>query len=197
MKVLRLFALSGCAVFFLSSCDFSVGKKKQLEYNHTTLTDTDGYRFFQSVGGIAAYEVDFAKYVSGASSDAAAQDLASKSQSVYAALLPLLDSLATKFQVDFPIKSAAVFNEEDFEQTTVQEKEVVENDSTIVETIETKTSSFKDSDYAAHVRNNAAEVLDQFERLSRNTHSELREFSKIDLRNQVEDLYQAAGGNTQ
>lgn len=193
MKFLKLFALSGCAVFFLSSCDFSVGKKKQLEYNHTTLTDTDGYRFFQTVGSIAAYEVDYADYAGNNATNANAKDLASKSKEVYAELLPLLDSLATKFQVDFPIKGGEVFDQAQFENLNVQEVEA-EADSTDTEIVEEVTSLFEDEDYAAHVKANAEEVLEQFDRLSRNTNNELRDFSNTELKNKIEDLYQTAGG---
>lgn len=194
MKFLKLFALSGCAVFFLSSCDFSVGKKKQLKYNHTTLTDTDGYRFFQTVGGIAAYEVDYADYAGNNATSANAKDLASKSKEVYSELLPLLDSLATKFQVDFPIRGAEVFDQAQFEDVNVQEAET-EADSTDTETIvEEVTSLFEDKSYAAHVKASAEEVLEQFDRLSRNTNNELRDFSNTELRNKIENLYQTAGG---
>lgn len=190
MKLLKLLAFTGCASLIFTSCDPSVGAKRQLMYNHTTLTDSEGYNFFQKVGGIAAYEAEYADFVSNNTTDAKAKDLAEKSKSLYIELLPILDSLATQFQVDFPIKGAERFDGTVFELNSTLESEV---DSLTQLSTTNNTANFDSDKYVQHVQDKSKEVYDQFQRLSRNTSKVLKTFAAENIE-KVEALYTASGG---
>lgn len=191
MKLLKILAITGCASLVLTSCDPSIGAKRHLMYNHTTLTDSDGYAFFQKVGSIAEYEVDYASYVSKVSLDSKAKELAELSKELYSELLPTLDETATNFQIDFPIKGALKFDSSQFSNTLTS----VTNDSDSLgeKVLEANNNTYSDQNYIEHVKDSAAETLKQFNRLSRNTSQELKDYANTYLE-KVAGLYVAAGG---
>lgn len=191
MKLLKILAITGCASLALTSCDPSIGAKRQLKYNHTTLTDSDGYAFFQKVGSIAEYEVDYADYVTQVSLDTKAKELAGLSKELYSEILPTMDETATNFQVDFPIKGALKFDSSVFQSNVASVTN--ESDSLNVRVLETNSNVYSDQDYIKHVKENAAEALKQFNRLSGSTSQELKDYANAYLE-KVTQLYVAAGG---
>lgn len=186
MKLVKLLALAGCATFVLASCDLSVGAKKQLKYNHTTLVDSDAYAFFQTVGGKAVYEKDYAEFIASTGASAKAKDLATKSKDFYSSLIPIIDELATEFQVNFPIRGAA-----QFESPLTESANEQDSSSSIIGA--QVPFVFDEEAYVQHVQKETAIVYEQLKRVSRNTNEKIRDFatSKID---EAKELYTLAGG---
>ena len=173
MKLNTLFVASVCAAALFASCNPKTAEQNQLKYTHTSLADGDAFHFFQVVGGKMVYEADYAASVANSSSSDKDKQLAAKVKEVYTAILPVLDSLATANQVDFPIKGAAKFVE-------------VAADST-------HQAAAHTVDYAQHVQHETAVVKDLFERLSHNTNVGLRAFAKENLA-KIEEIYTLSGG---
>jgi len=176
MKLNTLFVASVCAAALFASCNPQTAKENQLKYTHTSLADGDAFHFFQVVGGKLVFEADYAASVEKSASSDKDKQLAAKVKEVYGAILPVLDSLATANQVDFPIKGAAKFTE-------------VAADSTHAATAHT-------ADYAQHVQHETAVVKDLFERLSHNTNVGLRTFAAENLE-KIAEIYTLAGGKAE
>ncbi len=194
MKLNTLLVAAVLASTSLSSCVFKTASENQLKYTHTTLVDGDGYAFFRQVGAIAPYEISYAKHVANVGS-AQAKDAAAKASQFFSEILPQMDSLATKYHVDFPILGAAEYEAPGHEHATVPTPEVA-NDST--DTLEAPivlkhAETYSDEAYLHHIQHQVATVKEQFRRLSRNTNEELRDFaqSKTDA---IAQLFTAVGG---
>lgn len=184
-----LIAAAFAGTFLTMSCN-RTAQEKQLKYTHTTLVDGDAYQIFQIVGAKMPYEVDYATYAEGVASSAQARELAGKVKEVFTDILPNLDELATKNQVDFPIRGAKEF-EAPIENQSVVEADSIQTDAAVAPAVVAET--YSNEGYVLHVRNELAEIKKQFKRLSRNTNRELRDYAASQL-DRLDELYKLAGG---
>jgi len=197
MKLNTLFVAAVLASTTLSSCVFDTASENQLKYTHTTLVDGDAYAFFRSVGAIAPYEVDYAKHV-GTVGNAQAKDAASKVSQFFTEMLPQLDSLATKFHVDFPIlgqEKYATEADHAAHSVTTATDSTADSTATAAPVMHTAPShaAYTDEAYLHHVQHQVGLVKEQLRRLSRNTNKELRDFAQSKTE-AVAQLFTAVGG---
>ncbi len=194
MKLNTLFVAAVLASTSLSSCVFETAGENQLKYTHTTLVDGDAYAFFRQVGAIAPYEASYAKHVETVGS-AQAKEVAGKVSKVFADLLPQMDSLATKFHVDFPILGV---------QEYAASTELAGNEPPVVDTANADSTTaavavaqhaevYSDEAYLHHIQHQVAVVKEHFRRLSHNTNKELRDFA-VAKSESIAELYKATGG---
>ena len=192
MKLNTLLAIAVLASTSLSSCVFNTAKERQLKYTHTTLLDGDAYAFFRQVGSIAPYELSYAEHVSKVG-NAQAKDAAAKITSFFNEILPEMEVLATKNQMDFPILGTQLY--EAAPQTEI-EAPSLESDSLDTAPVTAPTEeapAYSDEEYLAHVPEQIGIVKEQFRRLSRNTNREVRDFA-VSKNDAVAELYVAVGG---
>lgn len=190
MKLNTLLIAAACAgTFMMTSCN-PTAQENQLKYTHTTLVDGDAYQIFQIVGEKIPYEADYATYAEGVASSAQAKELAGKVKEVFTDIIPNLDTLATRFQVGFPIRGAKEFSA----STELQAVAVTETDSTATDVAPAPLAKvYSDESYVHHVQHEVAEIKKQFKRLSRNTNKDLRDYAASQLE-RLDELYKLAGG---
>lgn len=186
MRFNTLFVASVCASALLASCNPKTAEKNQLKFTHTSIADGDAFQFFTVVGGKLVYESDYATYVATAATSPKAKQLAEKVKEVYGSLIPKLDSLATENHVDFPIKGA-----ETFKVPAVDSVAAV--DSAAVVDADHSSPAYTDEAYVQHVLHEVTIIKDQFERLSRNTKSELKRFG-AENEEKLNEIFTLAGG---
>lgn len=182
MRFNTLFVASICASALLASCNPKTAEKNQLKFTHTSVVDGDAFNFFKVAGGKVVYEVDYAAYAENVATSPKAKQLAEKVKEVYSGLIPIIDSLATENQVDFPIKGAEVFKA----PTTLS------TDSTDVTTTK---EAYSDELYVGHVLHEVTIIKDQFERLSRNTNPSLKAFG-AESAEKLNEVFTLAGGKS-
>ncbi|WP_156306993.1 hypothetical protein [Sphingobacterium endophyticum] len=198
MKLNTLLVAAVLASTSLSSCVFKTADENQLKYTHTTLVDGDGYAFFRQVGSIAPYEVSYAQHVATVG-NAQAKDAAAKASKFFSDILPQMDSLATKYHVDFPILGTEKFTGPGEENIAVEPNAapVVVQDSTIADTaaplVLQHAKVYSDAEYLSHIQHQVALVKEQFKRLSRNTNKDLRDFAQGQTET-IAQLFTAVGG---
>lgn len=198
MKLNTLLVAGVLASATLSSCVFKTAEENQLKYTHTTLVDGDAYAFFRQVGSIAPYEVSYAEHVSQVG-NAQAKDAAAKVSKFFGDVLPQLDSLATKYHVDFPILGTEKYTGSGSENIAVEPNAapVVVEDSTIADSVAPvvlqHAAVYSDQAYLTHIQHQVALVKEQFRRLSRNTNKDLRDFAQAQTET-VAELFTAVGG---
>ena len=198
MKLNTLLVAAVLASTSLSSCVFKTADENQLKYTHTTLVDGDAYAFFRQVGSIAPYEVSYAQHVSTVG-NAQAKDAAAKASKFFSDILPQMDSLATKYHVDFPILGTEKFTGPGEENIAVEPNAapVVVQDSTIADTaaplVLQHAKVYSDAEYLSHIQHQVALVKEQFKRLSRNTNKDLRDFAQGQTET-IAQLFTAVGG---
>ncbi|MFD2743940.1 MULTISPECIES: hypothetical protein [Sphingobacterium] len=173
-------------VLFTTSCQPSM-KERQLKYTHTTQVDGDAYRALQTVGKKIPYETDYASYVENNSSVGENRTLAAKVRTTLGGMIADIDTLATRYKVNFPIRGAKQFEAEQQNHSAV-----LASDSTVTSPAETH-SDVSDAHYAHHVQHEVAAIKEQFSRLSRNTNKELRDYAASKLES-LNALYKEAGG---
>jgi len=196
MKLNTLFVAAVLASTSLSSCVFKTADENQLKYTHTTLVDGDAYAFFRQVGTIAPYEASYSKHVETVGS-AQAKEVAGKVAKVFGEMMPQLDSLATKFHVDFPILGAEQYTAPSEATTTVAvEEDTATPDSVAAAApveIARHAEVYSDEAYLHHIQHQIAVVKEHFRRMSRNTNKELRDYA-VAKSETIAELYKAAGG---
>ncbi|WP_353184185.1 DUF4142 domain-containing protein [Parapedobacter lycopersici] len=179
MKLDKISLIAACAVFTLGSCVRHSGEPmgRATLFNNKTGVDTEGFSFFKSVHEAAAYEVDLANRIGASATSPEVKKLASQVVETYQSILPELVEIATVEYVILPDPGALV--------------ESVPADSTAdsLSTVGTVT----EQDYIAHVQHQQAMILEQFNRASRNTNKQLRNFAAAKLP-AVQELYALAGG---
>ncbi|WP_133228677.1 hypothetical protein [Sphingobacterium corticibacter] len=186
MKINTILAVGACAgILFTTSCQPSM-KEQQLKYTHTTQVDGDAYLALQTIGAKVPYETDYATYVENNSSVGENRALAAKVRATLSEMIVDLDTLATRYNVDFPIRGGKQFHAEN------ESHSVAVADSTVAHT-SAAHSDASDEHYAHHVQHEVALIKDHFTRLSRNTNKDLRDYaaSKLDA---LSTLYKDAGG---
>jgi len=199
MKLNTLLVAAALASTSLSSCVFKTAEENQLKYTHTTLVDGDAYAFFRQVGSIAPYEVSYADHVATVG-NAQAKDASAKVAAYFNEILPKMDSLATKYHVDFPIRGTEVFaakNEENVSVEPAQAPTVVQDSAVAVDHAEPivmqHAAVYSDEAYMHHIQHQVALVKEQMRRLSRNTNKDLRDFAQSQTE-AVAQLFTAVGG---
>ncbi|MCL7986389.1 hypothetical protein M8998_00390 [Sphingobacterium sp. lm-10] len=174
-------------ILFTTSCQPSM-KERQLKYTHTTQVDGDAYQALQIVGEKVPYETDYATYVENNSAVGENRALAAKVRATLDNMIADLDTLATRYNVDFPIRGAKQFQAENENRTVV-----MASDSTTLASAPATHSELSDEHYAHHVQHEVAEIKEQFSRLSRNTNKDLRDYAASKLE-ALSTLYKEAGG---
>jgi len=198
MKLNTLLVAAALASTSLSSCVFNTAEEHQLKYTHTTLVDGDAYAFFRQVGSIAPYEVSYAEHVATVG-NAQAKDAAAKAAKFFSDILPQMDTLATKYHVDFPILGTEKFTGAGHENIAVEPNAapVVVNDSTIADSaapvLLQHAEVYSDQEYLSHIQHQVALIKEQFSRLSRNTNKDLRDFAQAQTET-IAQLFTAVGG---
>lgn len=179
MKFNALFVAAICAGTLLNSCVHKTAQENQLKYTHTSLADGDAFSVIHKVGETAMTGAKHAEHAEGSS-----KEVADKVKSFYAQLLPALDSLATAFHVDFPIKGVP---SDDAVAATADSTA----DSVSVATHEHDGGHH--ADYAHEAQHEIALIKEQLTRLTRNTNKEMRAFAEKQL-SIASELYTAIGG---
>lgn len=193
MKLNTLFVAAVLASTTLSSCVFDTAAERQLKYTHTTLVDGDAYAFFRQIGAMAPYEVDYAKHV-GTVGNAQAKDAASKVSKFFSEILPTMDTLATKYHVDFPILGQEVYGSSDAPAAV----DTAHNDSTAAApaahaAVAAHGAGYSDEAYLHHIQHQVAVAKEHFRRLSTNTNKDLRDFAQSKTES-IAELFTAIGG---
>lgn len=143
-------------------------------YNSETTVDSEGYTFFKQVHEKAQFETQLAKYVSTTAASAEAKSLAGKVVETYAPMMADLSDFAATFSVLLVDQGGRGFAvPQQFQADTL--------------------GSFDNAGYIAHVQHEQGAILEQFNRLSRNTIADLQHYAheKIPA---VKTLFAAAGG---
>ncbi|MBE8715408.1 hypothetical protein [Sphingobacterium hungaricum] len=192
MKINSIVASVLCASAFFVSCSNKKAEENQVKYTHTTRVDGDAYHFFQVVGTKTPYEVQYAAYANSANSSAKVKEISAEIEKVYGDLLPQLDSLATKFFVDFPIRGAESFAAHT-ETAATPVSTALDSTSSVAAQPAVNAHAYSDDAYLKHTQHEQAIILDQFTRLSRNTNKVLRDFA-ADKLHTLEELYKKSGG---
>lgn len=160
-----------------SSCGNADQVGKQQLYNNATLVDSEGYTFFKTTYGKAAYELAHAQYVLGQGVSADAKAIADQVVATYTALLPELEQLAADKQVVVPDPGALIF---------IAPEATAPEDSVGVR--------FDAASYVLQVQKAHKELIDQFKRVSRNTDKDLRQFGSEKMA-AIKEIYTLAGGH--
>lgn len=200
MKRTRLFLIGAMAITVtFASCGYDNGKvgKEQL-YNNATFVDTEGFTFLKTAHEKAAYELAHAQYALNQGVSGEAQALAEKIVATYTDLLPELDELGAEKQVIANDPGAFVFNAEAHYDLGTEASTLPAEEEDTAETPEeaptvTAAAGFDQQAYLAHVQKEQAEILNQFERASRNTDKDLRKFA-VDRLDIIKEIYTLAGG---
>lgn len=194
MKLNTLFVTAILASTTLSSCVFKTANENQLKYTHTTLVDGDAYAILRQVGSIAPYELDYAKHVATVG-NAQAKDAANKVSAFFSELIPQMDTLAAKLQVDFPILGQEKYVVSDAVTAPIAADSIA--DSTDAHAHHAPAvaqgAGYSDEAYLHHVQHQVAIVKEQLGRLSRNTNVDLRNFAQSKTES-VGALFTALGG---
>lgn len=198
MKFNTLFVAAVCAGTLLNSCAQKTAEERQLKYTHTSLVDGDAYAFFQIVGEHVAIGLVHADQIQNGGG-AKAKELGAKLKDFYEQLDPELDSIATAFHVDYPIKGVAATHSSDegvaahTAAAAQSTSDTTVHSATVTVEQEAQHAHEPVSDYVTHTQHELATLKTQFERLTRNTNKDLQKFAKKHLA-AISDLYAQAGG---
>jgi len=181
MKINKFVASIVCVSAFFASCSNKTAEQNQIKYTHTSRVDGDAFHFFQVVASKVPYEVGYASHVNTVGASSKAKAVATEIEKVYGDLFPQLESIATEFYVEIPLRGAAKF--------VTDEGTVDAQDSTEVAPVVV----FNEESYLKHTVEEQALVIEQFKRLSRNTNKKLRDFA-VEKLPALEELYVSSGG---
>lgn len=168
--------LVAASVLVLGSCAKHSGEtvRRGTLFNNESHADSEGFEFFKSVHEKAQFEVALAKYIQSSPASAEAKGLADKIATTYGSLATELEDLSGSFAVILPAPGEVDF--------------VVPGDFQA-----DSLGTFDNAGYIAHVQHEQGAILNQFNRLSRNTNSELKKFAEEKIP-AVKELFAAAGG---
>ena len=179
MKFNTLLVAAICAGSLMTSCVHETAKKNQLKYTHTSVVDGDAFAYFHIIGETLQNGIKHAESAEN-SGEANSVEIASKVKAYYTQLMPVLDSLATANQVDFPIKGVPY--EEEVADTTAQDS-----------TAHIAHVSHAHSDYVHQAQHEVATIKDRLTRLTHNTDKGIQDFAKKQLEI-ITELYSQIGG---
>ena len=161
----------------VSSCvqhDGEPMSRTRLFWNATGV-DSEGFTFFKTVYEKAAFEVELAKYVQSSPASAEAKKVAAGIVQTYEPQLAELEELGTSFHVILPDPSVPAF--------AVPHHFAVDS-----------TGVFDSKGYIAHAQQEQAEILEQYNRIDRNTVKTLRAFAAEKLP-AVKEAFALTGGH--
>lgn len=183
MKLDKISLIAAGAVLMLSSCVQHPGEP--LLYNNQTKVDTEGFRFFKIVHEAVVYEVGLANHISATATSPDVKKLANQVIETYQPVIPELVELATTEYVILPDPGAVVWraNGMDAPDDSLQTADMANERADVI----------NEQNYVAHVQQKQALIVEQFNRLSRNTNRQLRDYAAEKLPT-VQELYALAGG---
>jgi len=184
MKINTFFAATICAGTLFTSCVHQTAQERQLKYTHTSLADGDAFAIIQRVGETVLTGAARAEQIA-SSGDAQSKEVAAQVKAFYTQFTPSLDSIATAFHIDFPIRGIPALAEAD---TSALEST---SDTTLV--VEEDVQVHAKEDYVHMTQHDVAFVKEQLTRLSRNTNKDLQNFAHEHLP-AVSALYTQIGG---
>lgn len=144
-------------------------------YSNATDVDSEGFSFFKSVYKRAKAEVELAKYVQSSSASAEAKKLAAGIVETYEPVLSELEDLGTSFHVVVPDPSVPAF--------AVPHHFAADS-----------LGGFDSKGYIAHAQHEQGAILEQFNRIDRNTSAKLKAYAKEKLP-AVKEVFALAGGH--
>ncbi len=176
MRRSKLAAIAAIGVVvLLGSCSSGnqEANKSQL-FNSAAGVDSEGFDFFKTVHGKAVFELELAKQAASVSTSAEVKALSGKITETYSSIIPELESMAADVHVILPDPGAPVFE--------MPAKLVPDS-----------LAGFDDHAYLEHFAHEQKVILDQFNRVDRNTYKPLNHYAKEKLP-AIKALYAAAGG---
>ncbi|MGV3761948.1 hypothetical protein [Parapedobacter sp.] len=169
--------LVAASLLVLGSCARHPGEtvRRGTLYNNESNVDSEGYTFFKRVHEKALFEMAFAKYIQSIPASAEAKELAAKVAETYEPMIAELAGLASEYSVVLT--------------------ERTEPDFVVPHHFETDSLGTFDNaaGYVAHVQHEQGAILEQFERLTRNTNKKLQEYA-LEKVPTVKAVFAAAGG---
>lgn len=165
------------SVLVLGSCAKHSGEtvRRGTLFNDETYVDSEGFEFFKSVHRKARFETALAKHVQSISTASSeARELAGKIAGTYEPVAAELEELAGDFSVILPDPGEAGF---------------VAPGNFATDSVGT----FDNAGYLAHAQHEQKVILEQFNRLSRNTNKELKKYAE-EKAPAVKEVFAAAGG---
>lgn len=181
MRLDKISLVAACAVFSLSSCIKHPGEpvRRDVLYNNETDVDSEGFSFFKFVHETAVYEVGLANQVQSTTTSAKARELANKVIETYEPIIPELEKLAGEAYVVLPDPGAVAW---------AAGRAGAPGDSLQM------ANAVNEANYIAHVQERQRLILDQFNRIDRNTHRGLSRYATEKLP-VIQELYAMAGGS--
>lgn len=159
-----------------SSCTRHAGEpvNRSELFSNATGVDSEGFTFFKSVYQKASFEVELAKYVQSTSASAEAKKLAAGIVQTYEPMIAELEEFATSVHVILPDPGTPAF--------AVPHHFAVDS-----------LGSFDSNGYITHAQHEQGAILNQFNRIDRNTSKALKAYAKEKLP-AVKEVFALAGG---
>jgi len=168
--------LVAASLLVLGACARHPGEsvRRGTLYNNETNIDSEAFTFFKRVHEKALFETAFAKYIQSIPASTEAKGLAAKVAETYEPIIAELAGFASEYSVVLT--------------------ERTEPDFVVPHHFETDSlRTFDNAGYVAHVQHEQGAILEQFERLTRNTNKELQEYA-LEKVSTVKAVFAAAGG---
>ncbi len=161
----------------VSSCTRHAGEpiSRTRLFGNATSVDSEGFTFFKSVYQKASFEVELAKYIQSSPASAEAKKLAAGIVKTYEPLIVELEEFGTSFHVILPDPSMPSF-------------EVPHHFAA------DSLGGFDSKGYIAHAQHEQGAILEQFNRIDRNTSKALKAYAKEKLP-AVKEVFALAGGH--
>src|SRR5690606_20000677 len=176
MKLKNMLLMALPLAVAATSCTRHAGEpaRRSLLFNNETNIDSDGYLFLLSVHEKAVSGVKAAEQIQSASAPEATKALASKINSLYGEMIPELEKLAEDFHVLLPDPGLPGFSmPHHFSSDSV-------------------SSGIDNESFLAYAQHEQGAILDQFQRVDRNTSKVLKKYAREKL-TAVKEIYKLAG----
>ncbi|GGC17950.1 hypothetical protein GCM10011386_07370 [Parapedobacter defluvii] len=160
-----------------SSCTRHAGESESRTklYNNATDVDSEGFSFFKSVHKKATFEVGLANYVQSSPASAEAKKLAAGIVETYEPIIAELEDMGASFHVILPDPGVPAF--------AVPHHFAADS-----------LGGFDSKGYIAHAQHEQGAILEQFNRIDRNTSKVLKTYAKEKLP-AVKEVFALAGGH--
>lgn len=177
MKFRNIFLMALPLAVAASSCTRHAGEpvSRTHLYGNATSVDSEGFTFFKSVYKKATFEVELAKYIQSSPASSEAKKLAAEVVKTYEPIITELEALSTSFDVILPDPSMPAF--------AVPHHFAADS-----------LGSFDSNGYIAHAQHEQGAILEQFNRIDRNTSKALKAYAKEKLP-AVKEVFALAGGH--
>jgi|GEM_PF-882514 len=180
MRLNKISLVAACAVVSLSGCVRHPGEsvRRDVLFSNETDVDSEGFTFLKVVHETAVYELALANQIQSTAASPKAREVANKVIAVYEPIVPDLEQLAGESFVVLPDPGAVAW-------TTGRAG--APGDSLQM------AGAVNETNYLAHVQERQKMLLDQFNRVNRNTHRQLRRYA-ADKIPAIQELYALSGG---